>query len=934
MENLFLLPFLIIFFIFMSIFSITNLLKKIFGSRNDRLLKKYKEVVKKINNLEADLEKLSDEQLRNKTEEFKKRHQQQNESLDSILPEAFAVVREASKRVLGLRHFDVQLIGGMVLHNGKIAEMRTGEGKTLVSTLPAYLNAISGKGVHIITVNDYLAQRDAEWMGQIHKFLGLSVGVNLAQMGSETKKAAYACDITYGTNNEFGFDYLRDNMVYENHDKVQRGLNFAIVDEVDSILIDEARTPLIISGQADDKTDLYIKMKDIVPKLTRATDEKFENGGDFWVDEKGHQVHLSDAGYEHAEQLLVQAGLIKTGSSLYDSGNIVLMHHLNVALRALTLFHKDQHYVVQNGEIVIVDEFTGRLMSGRRWSDGLHQAIEAKEGVEIQAENQTLASITFQNYFRMYARLSGMTGTADTEAYEFQQIYGLETVVIPPNLPMQRKDYNDLVFKTAQEKYLAIIEDIKQCQQKNQPVLVGTTSIENSELLSNLLDKEKLPHHVLNAKQHAHEAEIVADAGKPGMITIATNMAGRGTDIVLGGNINKDINKIQQDETLSDQQKAEKIQQIKDQWQQVHQQVLDAGGLHIIGSERHESRRIDNQLRGRSGRQGDVGSSRFYLSLDDPLLRIFAGERLRSIMERLKMPEGEAIEHPLVTRSLESAQRKVEARNFDIRKQLLEYDDVANDQRKVIYQQRNEILDSDDISDTITAMRESVIANIFRRYVPEESVEEQWEINSLESALKSELLFEVPVNSWLQTPEGKAFSDEDILKKIIDLADQAYNEKVKLMGDDKIFRQFERNVMLQSLDTHWREHLAALDHLRQGIHLRGYAQKNPKQEYKREAFELFEMLLENVRNEVTKITFTVQIRRAEDVEETNPAKTYSNINVSYNHSQNDADSESAENAAKNKADNKPKANKKSPSRNDPCPCGSGKKYKHCCGKLK
>ena len=918
----------------MSIFSITNLLKKIFGSRNDRLLKKYKEVVKKINNLEADLEKLSDEQLRNKTEEYKKRHQQQNESLDSILPEAFAVVREASKRVLGLRHFDVQLIGGMVLHNGKIAEMRTGEGKTLVSTLPAYLNAISGKGVHIITVNDYLAQRDAEWMGQIHKFLGLSVGVNLAQMGSETKKAAYDCDITYGTNNEFGFDYLRDNMVYENHDKVQRGLNFAIVDEVDSILIDEARTPLIISGQADDKTDLYIKMKDIVPKLTRATDEKFENGGDFWVDEKGHQVHLSDAGYEHAEQLLVQAGLIKTGSSLYDSGNIVLMHHLNVALRALTLFHKDQHYVVQNGEIVIVDEFTGRLMSGRRWSDGLHQAIEAKEGVEIQAENQTLASITFQNYFRMYARLSGMTGTADTEAYEFQQIYGLETVVIPPNLPMQRKDYNDLVFKTAQEKYLAIIEDIKQCQQKNQPVLVGTTSIENSELLSNLLDKEKLPHHVLNAKQHAHEAEIVADAGKPGMITIATNMAGRGTDIVLGGNINKDINKIQQDETLSDQQKAEKIQQIKDQWQQVHQQVLDAGGLHIIGSERHESRRIDNQLRGRSGRQGDVGSSRFYLSLDDPLLRIFAGERLRSIMERLKMPEGEAIEHPLVTRSLESAQRKVEARNFDIRKQLLEYDDVANDQRKVIYQQRNEILDSDDISDTITAMRESVIANIFRRYVPEESVEEQWEINSLESALKSELLFDVPVNSWLQTPEGKAFSDEDILKKIIDLADQAYNEKVKLMGDDKIFRQFERNVMLQSLDTHWREHLAALDHLRQGIHLRGYAQKNPKQEYKREAFELFEMLLENVRNEVTKITFTVQIRRAEDVEETNPAKTYSNINVSYNHSQNDADSESAENAAKNKADNKPKANKKSPSRNDPCPCGSGKKYKHCCGKLK
>ncbi len=916
----------------MSIFSITNLLKKIFGSRNDRLLKKYREVVKKINSLESDLEKLSDEQLRNKTTEFKQRHQQQNEPLESILPEAFAVVREASKRVLGLRHFDVQLIGGMVLHDGKIAEMRTGEGKTLVSTLPAYLNAISGKGVHIITVNDYLAQRDAEWMGQIHKFLGLTVGINLAQMGSETKKAAYACDITYGTNNEFGFDYLRDNMVYENHEKVQRGLNFAIVDEVDSILIDEARTPLIISGQADDKTDLYIKMKDIVPKLTRATDEKFENGGDFWVDEKGHQVHLSDAGYEHAEQLLVQAGLIKTGSSLYDSGNIILMHHLNVALRALTLFHKDQHYVVQNGEIIIVDEFTGRLMSGRRWSDGLHQAVEAKEGVEIQAENQTLASITFQNYFRMYARLSGMTGTADTEAYEFQQIYGLETVVIPPNLPMQRKDFNDLVFKTADEKYLAIIEDIKQCQQKKQPVLVGTTSIENSELLSNLLDKEKLPHHVLNAKQHAHEAEIIADAGKPSMITIATNMAGRGTDIVLGGNINKNLVEIQQNTELNEQQKAEKIQQIKDDWQKVHQQVLDAGGLHIIGSERHESRRIDNQLRGRSGRQGDVGSSRFYLSLDDPLLRIFAGERLRSIMERLKMPEGEAIEHPLVTRSLESAQRKVEARNFDIRKQLLEYDDVANDQRKVIYQQRNEILDSEDISDTITAMRESVIANIFRRYIPEESVEEQWEISSLESALKSELLFEVPINSWLQSPEGKALSDEDILQKIVDLADQAYNEKVQLMGDDKIFRQFERNVMLQSLDTHWREHLAALDHLRQGIHLRGYAQKNPKQEYKREAFELFEMLLENVRNEVTKITFTVQIRRAEDVEETNPAKHYSNINVSYNLKDGEENNSVKENNNQNNKNNK--TVKTHPGRNDPCPCGSGKKYKHCCGKLK
>src|SRR6185369_17085384 len=673
---------------------ISGLLKKIFGSRNDRLIKQYLQTVKRINALEPSLQGLSDEQLRAKTDEFRSRHAN-GESLDDLLPEAFAVVREAGKRELGMRHFDMQLIGGMVLHYGKIAEMRTGEGKTLVATLPSYLNAISGKGVHVITVNDYLASRDAEWMGRLHRFLGLSVGVNLSQMDHEAKQAAYAADITYGTNNEFGFDYLRDNMVYSAGERVQRSLNYAIVDEVDSILIDEARTPLIISGQSEDHTDLYLRMKDVVPHLSRAMEENGE--GDYWVDEKGHQVHLAEAGYEHAEQLLAEHGLLKEGTSLYESANISLMHHLNAALRALTLFQKDQQYVVQNGEVIIVDEFTGSLMAGRRWSDGLHQAVEAKEGVQIQAENQTLASITFQNYFRMYGKLSGMTGTADTEAYEFQQIYGLETVVIPTHRPMVRKDMNDLVFKTADEKHAAIIADIKDCAKRGQPVLVGTTSIEASELLSGLLDKEKLPHNVLNAKQHAREAEIVIEAGRPGIITIATNMAGRGTDIVLGGSIEKATSAIKHDESLPEAEREAKIAQMREEWQVLHNQVLASGGLHIIGSERHESRRIDNQLRGRAGRQGDAGSSRFYLSLDDSLLRIFAGERLRAIMDKLKMPEGEAIEHPLVTRSLESAQRKVEARNFDIRKQLLEYDDVSNDQRKVIYQQRNELLESDDI---------------------------------------------------------------------------------------------------------------------------------------------------------------------------------------------------------------------------------------------
>ena len=898
------------------------LLKKLFGSKNEREVKRMLKAVQSVNALEEQMIALSDDQLRSKTEEFRARLAK-GETLDQLLPEAFAVAREAGKRVMGMRHFDVQLIGGMTLHEGKIAEMRTGEGKTLVGTLAVYLNALSGKGVHVVTVNEYLARRDANWMRPLYEFLGLSVGIVTPFQPPEDKRAAYAADITYGTNNEFGFDYLRDNMVYTADQRVQRGLNFAIVDEVDSILIDEARTPLIISGQADDHTDLYLRMKDVVPKLTRAMEEKGE--GDYWVDEKGHQVHLSEAGYERAEQLLAEHGLLKEGSSLYDAANISLMHHLNAALRALSLFHKDQHYVVQNGEVVIVDEFTGRLMAGRRWSDGLHQAVEAKEGVQIQAENQTLASITFQNYFRMYSRLSGMTGTADTEAYEFQQIYGLETVVIPTHRPMVRKDMNDLVYKTADEKHAAIIADIKDCAKRGQPVLVGTTSIENSELLSHLLDQEKLPHQVLNAKQHAREAEIVAQAGRPGMITIATNMAGRGTDIVLGGNIQKDIDAINNDEALSADDKAAKVAALKEEWQKVHEQVLAAGGLHIIGSERHESRRIDNQLRGRAGRQGDAGSSRFYLSLDDQLLRIFAGERLRAIMDKLKMPEGEAIEHPLVTRSLESAQRKVEARNFDIRKQLLEYDDVSNDQRKVIYQQRNELLETEDISETITAMRQSVIAEIFRAHVPADSVEEQWDMEGLERTLAAELQIEAPVAQWFKSEP--TLSDEEILERIVKGADEVYQAKVELVGAPT-FHQFERNVMLQSLDSHWREHLAALDHLRQGIHLRGYAQKNPKQEYKREAFELFEGLLDLVRREVTRIVYTVQIRSPEDVEETAPHADVQN--VQYQHAGYDEalGEGGAQPQTASPVESGPKIG-----RNDPCPCGSGKKYKHCHGKL-
>jgi len=905
---------------------ISGLLKKIFGSRNDRLVRQYFQSVRKINALEPEISALSDEALRGKTAEFKQRVAN-GESLDALLPEAFAVVREAGKRVHGMRHFDVQLVGGMVLHNGKIAEMRTGEGKTLVATLPAYLNALSGKGVHVITVNDYLASRDAEWMGRIYGFLGLTTGCNLSRMAHAEKQAAYAADITYGTNNEFGFDYLRDNMVYSTGERVQRGLNFAVVDEVDSILIDEARTPLIISGQAEDHTELYLKMNQVAPMLKKQEGEgdNVTEPGDYTVDLKANQVLLTEDGHENAEQVLVRMGLLAEGTSLYDPGNILLVHHLYAALRAHALFHKDQHYVVQNGEVVIVDEFTGRLMAGRRWSDGLHQAVEAKEGVRIQAENQTLASITFQNYFRMYGKLSGMTGTADTEAFEFHSIYGLETVVIPTNKPTQRKDGNDKVYRTAKEKWDAVIEDIRDCVQRGQPVLVGTTSIETNEFLSGLLKQAKIAHQLLNAKQHDSEAQIVAQAGRPGVVTIATNMAGRGTDIVLGGNIEKPVSLVREDESLSPEAREAKIVAMRADWTKVHEQVIAAGGLHIIGTERHESRRIDNQLRGRSGRQGDPGSSRFYLSLEDPLMKIFAGERLNAIMVRLKMPEGEAIEHAMVTRSLESAQRKVEQRNFDIRKQLLEYDDVSNDQRKVIYQQRNELLETEDISETVQAMRQGVIHDVFRRYVPVESVEEQWEIAGLELALASELALKLPVAEWIKAEPS--LDDDAILARIVAAGEEAYAAKTAMV-DPAAWHQFERNVMLQSLDTHWREHLAALDHLRQGIHLRGYAQKNPKQEYKREAFELFETLLDTVRADVSKVLMTVQVRTEAQLEEaeTPPALE----NVQYHHADQDA-ALAAANAQAGAA--QPAQAGARVGRNDPCPCGSGKKYKHCHGKL-
>ncbi len=912
---------------------ISNVLKKVFGSRNDRLLKQYRATVQSINKLEAGIAKLSDDELRQKTDDFKRRFAA-GETLDALLPEAFAVVREASVRALGMRHYDVQLIGGMVLHYGKIAEMRTGEGKTLMATLPVYLNAISGKGVHVVTVNDYLAARDAEWMGKVYRFLGLSVGVILSQMPHTDKQAAYAADVTYGTNNEFGFDYLRDNMATQISERYQRPLNYAIVDEVDSILIDEARTPLIISGQAEDNVDIYVRMDKLVPQLVRkAGEEEADGPGDFSVDEKNHQILLTESGHEHAESILTQAGLLPVGGSLYDPANITLIHHLYAALRAHSLYHRDQHYVVQDGEVVIVDEFTGRLMSGRRWSDGLHQAVEAKEGVAIQKENQTLASITFQNYFRMYHKLAGMTGTADTEAYEFQQIYSLETVIIPPHRPTIRKDMMDKVYLTANEKYQAVIGDIKDCYGRGQPVLVGTTSIENSELLSGLLEKEKLPHQVLNAKQHEREAQIIAQAGRPKMVTIATNMAGRGTDIVLGGNVEKQIEHVLADESLDEAAREPLIAQLKSEWQQLHQQVLDSGGLHIIGTERHESRRVDNQLRGRSGRQGDPGSSRFFLSLEDPLLRIFASDRVTAIMNKFKMPEGEAIEHSWVTRAIESAQRKVEARNFDMRKQILEYDDVANDQRKVIYQQRSELLESVDISETIRAMREGVLENTISQHISPGSMEEQWDVPSLEKALAAEFRLELPLAHWLE--EDKQLNEAGLRARIDEIAQLQYQSKVDLVGGEAM-HHYERVIMLQSLDTHWREHLAALDHLRQGIHLRGYAQKNPKQEYKREAFELFSLMLDAIKREVTQILMAVQVRSEEDVGavETPAAPE----NVQYHHADYD---EALAQPTGQETDVQPTGEEHKPfirngkkvGRNDPCPCGSGKKYKQCHGKL-
>ncbi len=918
---------------------VINILSKIFGSRNDRLLKQYRNSVVRINAMEVELEKLSDDALRAKTQEFKDRVSK-GETLDALLPEAFAVVREGSKRAMKMRHFDVQLLGGMSLHNGKISEMGTGEGKTLTATLPVYLNALTGQGVHVVTVNDYLANRDAQWMGKLYNFLGLSVGINLPNMPREEKQAAYRADITYGTNNEYGFDYLRDNMVYEVADRVQRGLNYAIIDEVDSILIDEARTPLIISGQAEDHTDLYLAINKVVPQLQQQegeadvrTGEGVITPGDFTLDEKSRQVFLTEQGHESAERILFEIGLIPEGASLYDPANITLMHHVYAALRANHLYHRDQHYVVQDGEIVIVDEFTGRLMSGRRWSEGLHQAVEAKEGVAIQPENQTMASITFQNYFRLYGKLAGMTGTADTEAYEFQEIYGLETLVMPPNRPSKRVDQLDRVYKTTREKYEAAIMDIRECYERGQPVLVGTTSIENSELIADLLEKEKLPHQVLNAKQHAREADIIAQAGRAKMITIATNMAGRGTDIVLGGNISAAVDAVEADESLGLAQKQQQIDAIRSQWAQDHEQIKALGGLRIIATERHESRRIDNQLRGRSGRQGDPGSSRFYLSLDDALMRIFAGDRVKAIMDRLKMPDGEAIEAGIVTRSIESAQRKVEARNFDMRKQLLEYDDVANDQRKVIYQQRNEILDASDLSGQITSLREGCFNDLVRQYVPAESVEEQWEIATLEKVLADE--WQISLALQQQVSAASAITDEDLQESVRSEANKAFAAKVEQVGGEN-FTQFERMVLLQSIDTNWRDHLGSLDYLRQGIHLRGYAQKQPKQEYKREAFELFSQMLDAIKNEVTKVLMTIKVQSSEQLGQA-AAELESrgeNIsNVTYTAPTESGDVEvivDATTVARNKpsGDSVPRVG-----RNEPCPCGSGKKYKHCHGKL-
>ena len=894
-----------------------ELLTKIFGSRNDRLIKQYRRKCDAINKLEPAMQALSDEELKAKTQEFRDRIAK-GATTDELLPEAFAVVREASVRVLGMRHFDVQLIGAMVLNDGKIAEMRTGEGKTLTATLAVYLNALPGKGCHVVTVNDYLASRDADWMGRLYNWLGLSVGKILSNQNNEEKRAAYASDITYGTNNEFGFDYLRDNMEYDVAARRQRPLYYAIVDEVDSILIDEARTPLIISGPADDNTELYRAVNDIPPLLTRQAEEKGE--GDYWVDEKAHQVYLSEAGHEHLEQILSERGLVQQGESLYAPKNIILMHHLNAALRAHTLFHRDQHYVVQNGEIVIVDEFTGRLMPGRRWSEGLHQAVEAKEGVKIQQENQTMASITFQNFFRMYGKLSGMTGTADTEAYEFQDIYGLETVVVPTHRKMVRIDEQDKVYRTVNEKYRAIIDDVKACYERRQPVLLGTTSIENSELLSSMLTKEGIPHNVLNAKQHDREAQIVLEAGRPGVVTIATNMAGRGTDIVLGGGINKAVDAIRADETLTEEQREAKIAEVKAEWQKLHDIVVEAGGLRIIGSERHESRRIDNQLRGRAGRQGDPGSSCFYLSMEDQLLRIFGGDRMRAIADKLRLEEGEAIESKMLTRMIESAQRKVEGRNYDIRKQLLEFDDVQNDQRHEIYGLRNQILESEDISELVKNLREGLFTDLFRAYVPAETVEEQWDLDGLQTKLAGEFGIVIDFKQLLDSNDQ--FTDDDLLEALLKQAESQYVEKEQMVGHEA-FTGFARSILLQILDQLWRQHISALEALRQGIYLRGYAQKQPKQEYKREAFNMFEQLLDQIRETLVRVLMQVQINvkpaeepaQQQPVEEPAPAE---------------ATGSALENMPKEELDPALFAHV---GRNDPCPCGSGRRFKDCHGRL-
>ena len=915
-----------------------ELLTKIFGSRNERLIKQYRRQVAAINKLEPAMEALSDAELQAKTQEFRDRIAK-GATTDELLTEAFAVVREASKRVLGMRHFDVQLIGGMVLNDGKIAEMRTGEGKTLTATLAVYLNALAGKGVHVVTVNDYLASRDADWMGRLYNWLGLSVGKILSQQDTAVKKEAYAADITYGTNNEFGFDYLRDNMEYDVSARRQRGLYFAIVDEVDSILIDEARTPLIISGPADDNTDLYLRINEIPPLLTRQQEEKGE--GDYWVDEKAHQVYISESGHVKLEKILAERGLVGPGESLYSPKNIILMHHLMASLKAHTLFKRDQQYVVQDGEIVIVDEFTGRLMPGRRWSEGIHQAVEAKEGVRIQHENQTMASITFQNYFRMYEKLSGMTGTADTEAYEFQDIYGLETVVIPTHRKMIRIDEQDKVYRTVAEKYQAIVEDVKACHAKGQPVLLGTTSIENSELLSQLLTKEGIEHNVLNAKQHEREAQIVLDAGRPGMVTIATNMAGRGTDIVLGGGINKAVGAIEADETLSAEEKAQRIAEVKSQWQELHDEVVAAGGLRIIGSERHESRRIDNQLRGRAGRQGDPGSSCFYLSMEDQLLRIFGGDRMRAIADRLKLEPGVAIESKMLTRMIESAQRKVEGRNYDIRKQLLEFDDVQNDQRHEIYGLRNEILEATDCSELIKNLREGYFTDLFRSFVPADTVEEQWDLDALNDKLKSGFGIEIDFKKMLDA--DTATTDEDLLKALIDRANEIYEAKETLVGHDA-FAAFGRSVLLQVIDQLWRQHIAALDALRQGIYLRGYAQKQPKQEYKREAFTMFEQLLDSIRETTTTVLMRVEIKQPEEAQaaaEDNLARGEARADASHLA---DADASQGLNAPNDQGSSldqlsadenaRLQAAFRHCGRNDPCPCGSGKKFKDCHGRLR